>query len=139
MRSAATKLGCARLPTKRTFLHHYSFSLLLVARRPLDQRWGSSIQTNGTISTYDDNKYAMKGVTWDNGITGSTYFESAELDKPWQQWHIYGITDSDYYILRTKDAGQRNFMVAWFTPDSDVKGQTSSTMIRGNLTDDSVY
>jgi hypothetical protein len=91
------------------------------------------------IYTKGDNGTALMGSSlYQNSSYGTTFFQSANITQPWQQWQIYGIPNSDDYVLRTRDSGPDGFLCAKIG-NARIPSGILAQMARGNLTDDSVY
>lgn len=73
-----------------------------------------------------------------NGTRGSAFFQAANLTQPNQRWQFYAV-NSTFYVLRTSKGGPDAFLSTKFEEDESTPGQTQPQMIRGNVSDDSVY
>jgi hypothetical protein len=92
------------------------------------------------IYVNQDDKFALKGTSlYKQSMYGATYFEKADLDKPWQRWQMYNVENTTDYVMRTKDSGPDGFFSTQFSSASDLEGQIYGTLIRGNISDGSVY
>lgn len=72
--------------------------------------------------------------------SGTTFFQTYDSSSPAHHWQFYLLsTDPDFYALRTKDSGHEGFLATKYSANEETAGQTVPRMIRGNVSDDSVY
>jgi hypothetical protein len=55
-----------------------------------------------------------------------------------QKWQIFAI-DETYYVLRSKEGRVDAFLGTMYSEDETTPGNTSVRMVRGNVSDDSVF
>jgi hypothetical protein len=84
---------------------------------------------------------ALKGTQLFKAATqsGSAFFHGFDKTDPAYQWQFYPVDDSKFYLLRTKASGADGFLGTMFSPDEETPGHTVPRMIRGNVSDDSIY
>ncbi|KAJ4294112.1 hypothetical protein N0V90_007802 [Kalmusia sp. IMI 367209] len=70
--------------------------------------------------------------------TGTSFFKTAKTSDADQQWQFYAI-DSDFYALRTRDSGSDGFLGTAYSANEDTPGNTVPRMVRGDISDDSVF
>ncbi|KAF2786527.1 hypothetical protein K505DRAFT_259722 [Melanomma pulvis-pyrius CBS 109.77] len=73
-----------------------------------------------------------------NNTTGAVFFTTFSTDDSAQRWQWYGVT-STTYVLRCKEGGPNAFLSTKFEPKESTPGQTQALMVRGNVSDDSVF
>jgi hypothetical protein len=89
------------------------------------------------VNQNDDN--ALYGTNlFDKGLTGAVYFNATDTDRPGYRWQIYSMPN-DTYVIRNSDAGANGFLGTKFAPNEDTPGQTQGQMIRGNISDASIF
>jgi hypothetical protein len=71
--------------------------------------------------------------------SGTVFFQTFKKKEPAHQWQFYPVEDSKYYLLRTKASGKDGFLGTKFSPNEETPGHTVPRMIRGNVSDDSIY
>ncbi|ORY11899.1 hypothetical protein BCR34DRAFT_601019 [Clohesyomyces aquaticus] len=72
-----------------------------------------------------------------NLTTGTVFFNSTHTDKPGYRWQIYSIDNT--YVLRNQDGGPQGFLGTKYDAKEPTPGQTRGQMVRGNVSDASVY
>lgn len=73
-----------------------------------------------------------------NGTAGAVFYKPANLTESDQRWQIYAINQT-FYVLRSKEGGPDAFLGTAFSENETTPGQTRAHMIRGNVSDDSIY
>ncbi|KAF2715513.1 hypothetical protein K504DRAFT_422349 [Pleomassaria siparia CBS 279.74] len=73
-----------------------------------------------------------------NGTTGAVFFGGVATANSTQRWQWYGI-DTTTYVLRCKEGGPNAFLGTKFEPKETTPGHTQALMVRGNVSDDSVF
>ncbi|KAF2686252.1 hypothetical protein K458DRAFT_441817 [Lentithecium fluviatile CBS 122367] len=90
------------------------------------------------VNQNKDNAFIGTNLFKDNGTSGSVFYEPTNTTEGRQRWQLYPMNDT-YYVLRSKEGGPDAFLGAMFSEDEKTPGQTRARMIRGDLSDDSVY
>ena len=94
---------------------------------------------------YNENKdTAMLGSILYDQVNqfGTSFWQTYNQSSPDRShlWQFYLLsTEPSFYALRTKDSGGEGFLGTRFSQDEDTPGKTVPCMMRGNVSDDSVY
>ncbi|KAF2449012.1 hypothetical protein P171DRAFT_222790 [Karstenula rhodostoma CBS 690.94] len=70
---------------------------------------------------------------------GTTFFQTFDPKEPAHHWQFYRVEDSKFYLLRTMASGAEGFLGTRYSETEDTPGKTVPYMIRGNVSDDSIY
>lgn len=73
-----------------------------------------------------------------NGTMGAVLYKSVATQNATQRWQWYGI-NSTTYVLRCEEGGPDAFLGTKYSSDEHTPGQTQAVMVRGNVSDNSVY
>lgn len=73
-----------------------------------------------------------------NNLAGSVFFQPANLTRGRQRWQIYAINDT-WVVLRSREGGPDGFLGTMKSDNEETPGGTRPHMIRGNVSDDSIY
>jgi hypothetical protein len=92
----------------------------------------------------EDNTTALMGSVLYNKTTqsGTTFFQEYDRSNPdpAHHWQFYKVSaDSDFYAMRTKASGGEGFLGTKISETEETQGNIVPYMIRGNISDDSVY
>jgi hypothetical protein len=87
----------------------------------------------------DENSYLLgTGLFWKNSTAGAVLFQNNKLDSASYKWQFFPI-NSTTYVIRTGESGSNGFLHAPFDPTVTNVGRTTAAMVRGNVSDSSVY
>ena len=86
----------------------------------------------------NDNRSLWGTNLFKNGKTGAVYMNDTAPSQFTDRWQIYPINSSTS-VLRTKQGGKDAFLGALYSPDEATPGHTHADMVRGNISDDSVF
>ena len=92
----------------------------------------------------EDNTTALMGSSLFNHTlqAGTTFFQSYNYSNPdpAHQWQLNKVSsDPEFYVMRTKASGPDGFFATRIKAEEDTQGNMVPRMIRGNVSDDSVY
>ena len=73
-----------------------------------------------------------------NETMGATLYKSVDKNNATQRWQWFGI-NSTTYVLRCEVGGPDAFLGTKHEPSEKTPGQTQAVMVRGDVSDDSVY
>ncbi|KAF2653231.1 hypothetical protein K491DRAFT_680723 [Lophiostoma macrostomum CBS 122681] len=75
---------------------------------------------------------------YQDGKTGSVFFNTTDTDDPRYRWQIFSI-NSTTYVIRNQDGGGTALLGTAYAPTEDYDGHTRGQMVKGNISDESVY
>lgn len=86
----------------------------------------------------NDDKAFIGTNLFSDGNAGAVFYQPTNTTQDRQRWQMYAV-DETYYVLRSKEGGPDAFLGTMYSEDETTPGKTRPHMIRGNLSDDSIY
>jgi hypothetical protein len=84
------------------------------------------------------NAFIGTALNANNHNGGAVFFEVANTTEWRQRWQLYAVNETSY-VLRTREGGSDAFLAAMYSENESTPGKTVARMVRGNISDDSVF